>query len=299
MQFSRPVSTLLVAVFVAGCTPVAAFLALGAIGAAGSVAAEATIAPAATPQATPLPTVPPTPAPAPVPTPTPTPVPTPTPTPAATPTPPPHGGAPTGATEAALVLRVVDGDTIEVDRGRGPEKVRYIGIDTPETMHPSQPVEWMGEEASAANRALVEGRQVVLESDVSETDKYGRLLRYVWTQDNGGWTFVNLALVSKGFAQVSTYPPDVKYQDLVLARQAVARDEGRGLWGTPPPPPTSDPTAAPPAGGNCDASYPGVCIPPAPPDLDCGQIAYRRFAVVPPDPHGFDGDSDGVGCESG
>ncbi len=56
--------------------------------------------------------------------------------------------------------------------------------------------------------------------------------------------------------------------------------------------------AVPPGGGGCDPSYPGVCIPPAPPDLDCGQIGYRGFTVVPPDPHGFDGDNDGVGCES-
>lgn len=202
---------------------------------------------------------------------------------------------PTGPTEAAMVVRVVDGDTIVIDRGRGAERLRYIGIDTPETVDPSRPVEWMGKEASAANRALVEGREVVLEFDVSEVDRYGRLLRYVWIQDGNVWTMVNLALVGAGFAQVVTYPPDVKYVDAYLAAQRTARDQGRGLWGTPPPTTTANPSART---GNCDPSYPTVCIPPAPPDLDCGQIPYRRFQVVGSDPHWFDGNNDGIGCES-
>lgn len=213
----------------------------------------------------------------------------------------PLGGAPSGATERAVVLHVIDGDTIKVDRGRGPESVRYIGIDTPETVHPSQPVEWMGEEAADANRELVEGREVVLEIDVSDTDQYGRLLRYVWTHDEGGWRFVNLALLARGVAQVSTYPPDVRYVDLYLVRQAAAREAGLGLWGSAPTePPTAPPDPARPLPPqDCHPSYPEVCIPPAPPDLDCGQIGDRRFAVIGEDPHGFDGNHDGVGCESG
>jgi micrococcal nuclease len=304
MGLSRVVSTLLVVVVVASCTQFTAFVAHDVVEGAERAGAAATAPPVLAPEPTSQPSAVPSPEPTPVDTPKPTPVPTATPTPTPTPTPIPLGGAPTGATETASVLRVVDGDTIEVDRGRGPEKVRYIGIDTPETVHPSQPVEWMGQEASAANAALVEGREVVLESDVSDTDQYGRLLRYVWTQNDGGWIFVNLALLAKGYAQVSTYPPDVKYVDLYLVRQTAARDKGLGLWGTPPaatPVPRSDPTPAPPpaSGGNCDASYPGVCIPAAPPDLDCGDIEHRRFEVIAPDPHGFDGNSDGVGCESG
>jgi len=245
------------------------------------------------------PASPPTPAPSPAP-----PSPTTTPTTAATPA--PLGVAPLGPTERATVLRVVDGDTIEIDRGRGPEKVRYIGIDTPETVDPSRPVEWMGREASAANAALVEGRTVVLERDVSETDRYGRLLRYVWIEDPsvpGGWLFVNLALVAAGFAQVATYPPDVRYAELFLAAQAEARAAERGLWGPRPTPtptlaPTPKPTPTALATGDCDPAYPTVCIPPPPPDLDCGDIPYRRFEVLPPDPHRFDGDHDGIGCES-
>ena len=82
----------------------------------------------------------------------------------------PGGSRPIGATERARVVRVVDGDTIVIDRGRGNERLRYIGIDTPESVKPDSPVEFMGREASAANAALVEGRDVVLEADVSERD---------------------------------------------------------------------------------------------------------------------------------
>ena len=141
---------------------------------------------------------------------------------------------PTGVTETATVLRVVDGDTIQVDRGQGRERVRYIGIDTPESVRPGHPVEWMGVEAAAANEALVAGREVVLERDVSETDRFGRLLRYVWIADGAGWTLVNEALVADGYAQVTTYPPDVKYADRFLAAQAEARERGVGLWASDP-----------------------------------------------------------------
>jgi len=104
------------------------------------------------------------------------------------------------------VVRVVDGDTIVVVVDGVEYRVRYIGIDTPETVHPSEPVECFGREASQRNRSLVEGKAVVLEKDVSETDQYGRLLRHVWVEGE----MVNAALVGEGYAQVSTYPPDVK-----------------------------------------------------------------------------------------
>ena len=107
------------------------------------------------------------------------------------------GLGPNGPTESATVVRVVDGDTIVVDRGRGEEKLRYIGIDTPETVKPGSPVEWMGPEASAANKALVAGRHVTMEKDVSETDQYGRLLRYVWLD---GTTMVNAVLAEQKWA---------------------------------------------------------------------------------------------------
>ncbi len=147
------------------------------------------------------------------------------------------GLAPLGATEAARVVRVVDGDTIVIDRGRGNERVRYIGIDTPESVKPNTPVEFMAAEASAANEALVEGREVVLERDVSDVDRFDRLLRYIWLRDGDGWVFVNLELVRRGFAQVATYPPDVRWAETFLAAQRDARDAGAGLWGSVTPAP--------------------------------------------------------------
>jgi micrococcal nuclease len=238
-----------------------------------------------------------------------TPLPSPSPTTTSQPTPaitkrptatPKFGEAPTGPTEEATVIRVVDGDTIHVLLDGEDHSLRYIGMDTPETVNPNQPVEWMGREASDANKRLVDGQEVVLEKDVSETDRYGRLLRYVWLHDARGWLLVNGELVRLGYAQVFTYPPDVKYNELFLELERDARDAGRGLWSESPVD-SSPPTATEPPGGsagNCDPSYPGVCIPPPPPDLDCGDIPYRRFTVLPPDPHRFDGDQDGIGCES-
>jgi endonuclease YncB( thermonuclease family) len=145
--------------------------------------------------------------------------------------------APVGATETARVVRVVDGDTIVIDRGHGDERVRYIGIDTPESVKPNTPVEFMAKEASAANEALLAGRDVVLERDVSDTDQYDRLLRYVWLREGDGWEFVNLELVRRGYAQVATYPPDVRWTDTFLAAQREARKAGVGLWGPVTPTP--------------------------------------------------------------
>ncbi len=126
------------------------------------------------------------------------------------------------------VVRVVDGDTIIVDYEGRPERVRYIGIDTPETVDPRRPVEVYGKEAAAANRRMVEGRRVRLEFDVERRDRYGRLLAYVWVGD----TLVNDWLVRNGYAQVATYPPNVRYVDRFLDSQRAAREAGRGLWGT-------------------------------------------------------------------
>jgi micrococcal nuclease len=133
--------------------------------------------------------------------------------------------APSGppGTTTAIVARVIDGDTIELQGGL---RVRYIGMDTPETVDPGQPVGCYGPEASARNKALVEGKTVQLEKDVSETDRYGRLLRYVYL--NG--VMINEQLVAEGYAMSSTYPPDVKYQDRILAAQQAARNANRGLW---------------------------------------------------------------------
>ena len=126
--------------------------------------------------------------------------------------------------DSFLVTRVVDGDTIELESG---EKVRYIGIDTPETVKPGWPVECFGKEASKRNRELVEGKWVTLASDVSDRDRYGRWLRFVYLPDG---TFVNDLLVREGYARVSSFPPDISKQDVFLAAERDARAAKRGLW---------------------------------------------------------------------
>ena len=180
------------------------------------------------------------------PTPTNTPLPTSTPEPTYTPLPtdtPEPTATPTPERTEARVVEVVDGDTIKVEIGGEVHTVRYIGIDAPETNHPSEPVERMGPEATEANRELVEGQTVYLEKDISETDQYGRLLRYVFLV-NG--TCVNAELVRLGYAQSNTYPPDVKYQDLLVEVQKEAREAERGLWHPTPTPVPPTPTPIPP-----------------------------------------------------
>ena len=122
--------------------------------------------------------------------------------------------------ETAAVIQVIDGDTIVIE---GDYRVRYIGIDTPE-IRPA--VEAYGGEAWQVNRELVEGKEVRLERDVSETDRYGRLLRYVYVDD----VFVNAELVRQGLAEVKSYPPDTKYQDYFEELESLARKARLGMW---------------------------------------------------------------------
>lgn len=146
--------------------------------------------------------------------------------------------APEGPVQRAAVVRIVDGDTIIVDRGLGNERVRYIGIDTPESVIPDRTPEPFGPEATSANEALLAGGVVFLERDVSETDRFGRLLRYVWVRDGADpsrWTMVNRALVAAGWATVTTFPPDVRHADLFVAVQRAARDASLGIWAPRPP----------------------------------------------------------------
>lgn len=126
-----------------------------------------------------------------------------------------------------LVTKVVDGDTIEIEGG---EKVRLIGIDTPETVDPRRPVGCFGPEAANATRSLLEGKRVSFESDLTDRDKYNRLLRYVWVNN----LFVNEYLVRYGFAKSYSYPPDTKYQGLFDGAQIEAQENKRGLWGSCP-----------------------------------------------------------------
>jgi micrococcal nuclease len=134
----------------------------------------------------------------------------------------------------ARVVRVIDGDTIEVSIDGQDEDVRYIGVDTPETVKPDTPVQCYGAQASARNRRLVEGRTVRLVFDRERRDAYGRLLAYVYTPgrgDAGKPPFVNAALIRGGYARTLTIPPNTARATQLGRLQARAGRAGRGLWG--------------------------------------------------------------------
>lgn len=129
------------------------------------------------------------------------------------------------------VTRVIDGDTIEVNIAGTIYKVRYIGLDTPELDDKRAEFYALAQEATRYNRQLVGGKTVRLEKDVSETDKYGRLLRYVYIGD----TFVNAELVRQGLAWAKPYPPDTKYQNYLEELETEARQDKIGIWAVPTP----------------------------------------------------------------
>jgi micrococcal nuclease len=169
--------------------------------------------------------------------------------PPGTPTPTPEPLISAGTT-AARVVQIIDGDTIYVEIDGSEYSVRYIGIDAPET-DSRQAAECLGQAASERNAELVEGEVVGLEKDVSETDEFGRLLRYVWL--NPG-QMVNAVLVGEGYAESKAYPPDVRHQDLLDQLEATALAEGLGIWG-PACAETETPTAvANAAPGSCEYS---------------------------------------------
>ena len=139
--------------------------------------------------------------------------------------------------DTLTVERVIDGDTLQLSSG---EKIRLIGIDTPEasdnpktrrdserTEKAIQDIIAMGKETSAFTHKLVEGKEIRLEFDVQQRDKYGRLLAYVYLTDG---TFVNAEIVKAGYAQVMTISPNVKYQQLFLELERESREQARGLW---------------------------------------------------------------------
>lgn len=142
--------------------------------------------------------------------------------------------------EEAVVTRTIDGDTIEVEitgRVEGPGVgeaavgrtyvVRLLGIDTPESVSPREPVECFGREASAATAALLTGEAVKLVKDVEERDGFDRLLRYVYL----GAELANARLVANGYANAYTYPPNIRHSELLVGLQHQARHAKRGLWG--------------------------------------------------------------------
>jgi micrococcal nuclease len=186
-------------------------------------------------------------------------------------------------TATATVTRVVDGDTVDVRLSGGrADRIRFIGIDTPEVG------QCLAAQATAHARTLALGRRVVLRGDATQAtrDRYGRLLAYMSLP--GGRDF-GYEQIAAGLARVYVY--DRPFQRLASYRRAeqIGRTRPQNVWkgcGAPAP-----------ATNRCDPSYPDVCIPPPPPDLDCADVPYRNFRVVGADPHGFDGDGDGYGCE--
>jgi micrococcal nuclease len=129
---------------------------------------------------------------------------------------------------SARVLRVVDGDTLLVRLDTRRERVRYIGIDTPESVAPGRPVECYGRAAAAANRRLVAGRTVSLTMDEERRDRFGRLLAYVRRSSDG--LFVNAELVREGFATTLRIPPNVAHARRFAALERDARRARKGLW---------------------------------------------------------------------
>jgi micrococcal nuclease len=128
----------------------------------------------------------------------------------------------------AEVLRVVDGDTIRVRLDGRTERVRYIGVDTPESVKPGTPVQCFAKRAAAANAALVAGRSVRLVGDVEQRDRYGRLLAYVYREPDGA--FVNAQLVRDGYARTLQIAPNVAHAGEFARLAQSARRDGRGLW---------------------------------------------------------------------
>jgi micrococcal nuclease len=227
-------------------------------------------------------------------------------------------GGPTEA-QSATVVRHVDGDTLWLEGGTLPpnaaSSVRLLEIDAPEvgTAYSTEATNFLKQE-------LPIGATVYLLADRGDTDRFGRYLRYLW-RANG--EFFNEKIVRQGLARAVLIAPNDRYITVIRAAEAEARAALRGIWSAsgssattstaPPRAPTTlrVPTTAPPrittpttrAASNCHPSYPDFCIPPPPPDLDCGDI-QRSFTVRQPDPHGFDGrpgqpgEPDGVSCES-
>ncbi|HEY3019038.1 MAG TPA: thermonuclease family protein [Solirubrobacteraceae bacterium] len=143
----------------------------------------------------------------------------------------PVGGAPGGGGALrgpAVVTRVVDGDTVHVSVAGRDETVRYIGIDTPESVKPGVAVQCFAKAASAANERLVSGQPVRLALDAEPRDRYGRLLAYVYRARDG--TFVNAELVREGYARTLTIPPNVRYAARFASLARRAREGQRGLW---------------------------------------------------------------------
>jgi micrococcal nuclease len=206
--------------------------------------------------------------------------------------------------EPVTAVSVTDGDTIDVVRFDGRlESVRMIGVDAPESGGPYRDVECFGlDAADFLARQIDEGGQLYLERDLEDRDQYGRLLRWVWLERDEDVFLLNEALIRSGYAERYRDTPNRRYVSELVEAEEFAREYGLGLWSACEdfaPVMASEPVPAPPRtpSSGCDPAYPDVCIPPPPPDLSCRDVPYSRFRVLPPDPHGFDGNRDGVACE--
>ncbi len=210
--------------------------------------------------------------------------------------------------DEAKVIRVVDGDTFELEDGK---KVRMIGVDTPETVDPRKSAQCFGKEASNKTKELLEGKTVRLVKDVSDTDRHQRLLRYVYVGD----TFINDSLVREGFAKSSSYPPDIKLQDQFRESEEYARTNKKGLWATgacesPTASPTIQPittkaptstqtttkapasTKTPTGGATCSANTYNCS------DFSTCSEAKAVYNMCSTDVHGLDRDGDGIPCDT-
>jgi micrococcal nuclease len=197
---------------------------------------------------------------------------------------------PNAAPQTGKVVHVTDGDTIKVKMDGDGETytVRYIGIDTPEN---TSTVEYYGPEATVKNSELVSGKQVTLYKDVSETDRYGRLLRYVFVGD----IFVNYELVSQGYASSMRYPPDTACADYFEQSERIAAASGIGMWAVVPlfTTPTVIFGAAP---CSCSSNQ-----------YNCSDFGTHAKAqacydycksIGAGDVHKMDGDNNGIACEA-
>ena len=221
------------------------------------------------------------------------------------------------ATEVYAVLAVVDGDTIDIKTATGKDRVRLIGIDTPETVDPDKPVQCFGPEASNKLKSLISGKQIKLEADSSQDnrDKYNRLLRYVFLDGKS----INLQMVSNGYAREYTYRTAYKYQAEFKQAETDAKAAELGLWAdnacpTSTPSSTSGGTADPPASpapSGASISGPlvigGQTIDFSANLYNCGDFSTQEEAqqvldyglqLTGKDIHGLDGDKDGIACES-
>jgi len=204
------------------------------------------------------------------------------------------------------VTDVVDGDTIKVISRGFETPVRLIGIDTPETVHPTKPIQCFGPQASAMTKQLLPvGQKVRLVTDPTQDtrDRYARLLAYVFKPGRSGAEgSVNFTLVRTGRAKVYVYGGvPFQHADPFFRAQSRARRGKTGLWGPPcngnttKPDPSVQRTRPRPSG--CDPNYSGACIPVYPPDVNCGDIPDRNFRVAGTDVDHFDVDHDGIACE--